>query len=380
MSLCINPVCPQPNHPDNDRNYFCQSCGSPLELLGTYRVVRLLSDHTGFSKVYEVYQQDILKILKVLKQQVSNDDEAKKVFEQEMSDLGQLEQNDMAPEYFTHQTSTGMTLHCMVVEKNVMGGLNTQIVTETNTEQNLGQNSEKPLAKLPLVALLWALLCSLFLLWLVAFTNRDNRFVVFPSDYGQLPIKKGEVDYFAYEEGQDSQGRVAEFNIAVLSVEYKWQLGSTYQIKYNNEIINLESLKSRLQEEGIQTIMEDPSEIISVGTASCEGDIKSEQSRALERSKQIQLLVKKLFSDSLSVKAYRLLNLGQFQRKDCQSDQDLTAYQRSIIIIGVKKQDEGVILDEALRDRLEKKPFADFKLEDYSLGGVDIFKTISSNL
>jgi hypothetical protein len=336
-----------------------------LELFGTYRVVRLLSDYTKFSKVYEVYQQDRLKILKVLKQEVSNDDEARELFEKENSNLG---------EYFTHQTSTGMTLHCMVVEKNIMGGFNTQIVTEANTKP------EKSLAKLPLLALLWALLCSLFLLWLVAFTNRDNRFVVFPSEYGQLPVKRGEVDYFAYEEGQDSQGRVAEFNVAVLSVEYKWQLGSTYQIKYNNEIINLESLKSRLKEEGIQTIMEDPSEIISVGTASCEGDIRAEQSRALERSKQIQLLVKKLFSDSLSVKDYRLLNLGQFQRKDCQSNQDLTAYQRSIIIIGVKKQDEGVILDEALRDRLEKKPFADFKLEDYSLGGVDTFKTISSNL
>lgn len=365
MSLCINPVCLEPNHPDNDKNYFCQSCGSQLELFGTYRVVRLLGDYTKFSKVYEVYQQDRLKILKVLKQEVSNDDEARELFEKENSNLG---------EYFTHQTSTGMTLHCMVVEKNIMGGFNTQIVTEANTKP------EKSLAKLPLLALLWALLCSLFLLWLVAFTNRDNRFVVFPSDYGQLPVKRGEVDYFAYEEGQDSQGRVAEFNVAVLSVEYKWQLGSTYQIKYNNEIINLESLKSRLKEEGIQTIMEDPSEIISVGTASCEGDIRAEQSRALERSKQIQLLVKKLFSDSLSVKDYRLLNLGQFQRKDCQSNQDLTAYQRSIIIIGVKKQDEGVILDEALRDRLEKKPFADFKLEDYSLGGVDTFKTISSNL
>jgi hypothetical protein len=46
----------------------------------------------------------------------------------------------------------------------------------------------------------------------------------------------------------------------------------------------------------------------------------------------------------------------------------------------VKKQAEGVILDEALRDRLDKKPFADFKLDDYSLGAADKFKTIPSNL
>jgi hypothetical protein len=215
-------------------------------------------------------------------------------------------------------------------------------------------------------------------LWTVA--NRNNKFTVVPADYGQAPVKKGQVDYFPYEEGKDSQGRVAEFNIAVLSVEYKWQLGSTFQIKHNDEIINLEALKTRLEAEGIQRIMENPSEIISVGTASCEGNVTTEQSRALERSKQIQLLAKQLFSNTSSVQGYRLLNLGQFQGKDCQANQDSTAYQRSIIIIGVKKQDEGVILDEALRDRLEKKPFADFKLEDYSLGAADKFKTVPSNL
>ncbi|MFM9157390.1 MAG: serine/threonine protein kinase, partial [Dolichospermum sp.] len=117
----------------------------------------------------------------------------------------------------------------------------------------------------------------------------------------------------------------------VLSVEYKWQLGSTYKIKYNDQTMTIDSLKSNLEQEGIQKIMENPSEIISVGTASCEGNITAEQSRALERSQQIQLLVKKIFSNTPSVKGYRLLNLGQFQRKDCQVNQDSTAYQRSII-------------------------------------------------
>lgn len=137
----------------------------------------------------------------------------------------------------------------------------------------------------------------------------------------------------------------------MLSVEYKWQLGSTYQIEYNDQTITLDSVKSNLEQEGIQRIMESTSEIISVGIASCESDTPAEQSRALERSKQIQILAKKIFSQTSSVKGYRLLNLGQFQGKDCQASQDSTACQRSIIIIGVKKQAEGFILDEALRDR-----------------------------
>jgi eukaryotic-like serine/threonine-protein kinase len=568
MSLCINPVCPQPNHPDNDENRFCQSCGSQLELIGRYRILRLLSDKTGFSKVYEAYEQDTPKILKVLKEELANDPKAVSLFQQEVNVLEQLNHPGIpiAEGYFPYQTRNKVILHCMIMEKiegpnleqwlkqqqnrpiseaqainwlkqlleildlvhhkqylhrdikpsnimirpdgqlvlidfgtareitrtylangggmtaisssgyspleqmrgqaipqsdffalgrtfvflltgfppeqlydpnldilqwrhhtnhvspllldfidwlmstevnqrpsnveeisrrlakiefqltgnssatvNIGGSVKTEIVNQTINNHPVIFPQRQP-EKLPLLAWLSALIVSLLLLWWIALASRSNKFAALPPDYGQAPVKQGKVDYFPYEEGKDSQGRVAEFNIAVLSVEYKWQLGSTYQIKYNDQTITLDSLKSNLEQEGIQKIMENPSEIISVGTASCEGNVTAEQSRALERSQQIQLLGKKIFSNTASVKGYRLLNLGQFQRKDCQASQDSTAYQRSIIIIGVKKQAEGVILDEALRDRLEKKPFADFKLEDYSLGSTDKFKTIPSNL
>ncbi len=568
MSLCINPVCSQPNHPDNDENRFCQSCGSQLELIGRYRVLRLLSDKTGFGKIYEAYQQDTPKILKVLKEELTNDSKALALFQPEAKVLQQLNHPGIPQTegYFPYQTRNNLILHCMMMEKiagpnleqwlkqqqnrpiseaqaivwlkqlleildlvhnqqylhrdikpsNIMirpdgqlvlidfgtareitrtylangGGMTaisssgysppeqmrgqaipssdffalgrtfvflltgfppeqlydphlnilqwrhhanhvspllldfidwlistevskrpsnaedisrrlaaiehqltentsatvniggvgkTEIINKPTTNNNVVPPQRQP-EKLPLLSWFAALIVSLLLLWWVSLAFRNTKFAALPPDYGQAPVKQGKVDYFPYEEGKDSQGRVAEFNIAVLSVEYKWQLGSTYQIKYNDQTITLDSLKSNLEQEGIQKIMENPSEIISVGTASCEGNITAEQSRALERSQQIQLLGKKIFSNTPSVKGYRLLNLGQFQRKDCQANQDSTAYQRSIIIIGVKKQAEGVILDEALRDRLEKKPFADFKLEDYSLGASDKFKTIPSNL
>ncbi|MBD2667461.1 serine/threonine protein kinase [Richelia sinica FACHB-800] len=569
MSLCINPACLQPNHPDNDENRFCQSCGSQLELIGRFRVMRLLSDKTGFSNVYEAYELDTPKILKVLKDELANNNKAVSLFQQEATVLRQLNHPGIPKSegYFQYQTRLGMVLHCLVMEKiegpnleqwlrqqqnrpisqgqaitwlkqlaeilllvhdnqylhrdikpsnimirpdgqlvlidfgtareitrtylaqdggmtaimssgysapeqrsgqavpqsdffalgttfvflltgihpedlydprlntlqwrhhathvspillnfidwlmspfpekrplnardilqrlgeiesqllgntsatvNVVGNLQTEVCVNPPSTHHTVKPQPKEPEKLTLLAWLAALIVSLGLLWSVALATRNTRFAALPPDYGQLPEKKGKVDYFPYEEGKDSQGRVAEFNIAVLSVEYKWQLGSTYQIRYNDRLINLDDLRNNLEQEGIQKIMENPHEIISVGTASCEGDVATEQSRALERSKQIQLLAKKLFRNTPSVKGYRLLNLGQFQRKDCQGNQDLTAYQRSIIIIGVKKQSEGVILDEALRDRLEKKPFADFKLADYSLGSPQQFKTIPSNL
>lgn len=572
MSFCINPVCPKPNHPDNDENRFCQSCGSQLELLKRYRVLRLVSDKTGFGKVYEAYERDTPKILKVLKEDLSTDAKAVELFQQEAAVLGHLNHPGIpkVDGYFQYQTRNGLVLHCIVMEKiegpnleqwlkqqqnrpisqeqavtwlrqlleilalvhakqylhrdikpsNIMirpdgqlvlidfgtarevtrtylakvssggGGItaimssgysapeqiNAQAVPQSDfyalgrtfvflltgyhpleiydshhnvlhwrnhamqisplllnlidslmvrevnqrpaTAQDIIKRLEeiaqqltgtiatvnvvvspktaqlpqptttippqpqpqKQPEKLPLLALFAALLVSLGLLGLVALATRSSKLGSLPEDYGQAPERKGKVDYFPYEEGKDSQGRVAEFNVAVLSVEYKWQLGSNYQVKYNNELINLDSLKSNLEEEGIQRIMENPSEIISVGTASCEGNVELEEQRAFERSQQLQLLVKKIFRNTRSVQGYRLLNMGQFQRSDCQANQDSTAYQRSIIIIGVKKQSEGVILDEALRNRLEEKPFADFKLEDYSLGSEKRFKTIPSNL
>lgn len=570
MSLCINPTCPQPNHPDNDENRFCQSCGSQLELLGRYRVMRLLSDKTGFGKVYEAYEQDAPKIVKVLKEELSSDAKAVELFQKEAAVLGQLDHPGIPDEdnYFHYQTRMGLVLHCIAMEKiegpnlegwlkqqqnrpisqdqaiawlkqlaeilhlvhgkqylhrdikpsnimiradgqlvlidfgtarevtrtylakvssgaggitaimssgytapeqmnglavpqsdffalgrtfvflltghypldmydayhnalhwrnhathisplllnfidwlmarevsqrpanaqeilrrlaeieqqlcgstvatvNVVGSLNTQQLPPPDTTTLPPQ--QKQLEKVPLLSLFAALLVVLGFLGVVALATRTPQFASIPN-YGQAPQRKGKIDYFPYEEGRDSQGRIAEFNVAVLSVEYKWLLGSDFQVKYNDQIINLDALRSNLEQEGIHRIMENPTEIISVGTASCEGAVEVEERRAFERSKQIQLLGKKIFSNTPSLKGYRLLNLGQFRRSDCQANQDLTAYQRSIIIIGVRKQSEGVILDEALRDRLEKKPFADFKLEDYSLGSLDKFKTIPSNL
>ncbi|MEH2293495.1 serine/threonine-protein kinase [Nostoc sp.] len=574
MSLCINPVCPKPNHPNNHQNRFCQSCGSHLELLGRYRVMCLLSDKTGFSKVYEAYEQDTPKILKILKQDLSGNAKAVELFQQEVTILRQLKHPGIPNEdsYFQYQTRNGLVLHCIAMEKidgcnleqwlkqqqnhpisqeqaidwlkqlveildlvhgkqylhrdikpsNIMirsplgkgwGDLvlidfgtatemdrtypdklsngdamtalmssgysapeqmnaqavpqsdffalgrtfvflltgyhpldmydmqhnflhwqnhaihisplllnlidwltlldiekrpantqeilqrleeiETQLTETTSTNINLvsNLNTEElspPIAKtlspphkqpeeVRLLAFFAVMLVILGLLSIVALATRTSKFTLMPNSE-QSPEKKGKIDYFPYKEGRDSHGKVAEFNIAVLSLEYKWLLGSNFQIKYNDEIISLDLLKLNLEQEGIENIMEDPSEIISVGTVSCNGDTAVQERMALERSKQIQFLVKNLFINTPSVKGYRILNLGQFQRSDCQANQDLTKYQRSIIVIGVKKQSAGLILDEALRDRLEKKPFADFKLEDYSLGTVERFKTIPSNL
>ena len=605
MSLCINPNCHKPDDPDNTRNRFCENCGSDLLLHGRYRVTRLLSDKSGFGKIYESEEQGTPEILKVLKENLNSDAKAVELFKQEAEVLGQLSHPGIpkVDGYFPYQTRNGPPLHCIVMEKiegsnleewmetrgnhpisehvaiawlkqltvllklvhdknylhrdikpsNVMLRPNGQLVLidfgtarevtktylakigsgqgitaivssgytapeqangearaqsdfyalgrtfvflltgqypntmyDARTDQlnwrshtsgispgllnlidwlighNPNQRPANAQAILDRIAELesqpglsavetvnvvgtprtqqfpppdttttlppqqnqqdrWPLFAFLaFLLSKIGFGNTQQApsqanqqdklhplaFLAFllvglglislaalafvnsgsnserrswPKN-AQIPQEKGDVDYFPYVEGTDSQGKTAEFNVAVLSREYKWQFGSSYQVKYNDRLIPIDTLRSDLEAEGIQRIMENPSQVISVGTASCEGSPVQEERRAFERAKQIQLLGKKLFSQVSSVRNYRLLNLGQFRGENCTLNQDETSYQRSVIIIGVKQESPGVILDEALRSRLEKKPFGDFQIDEYSLGSADKFKTIPSNL
>ncbi|MEM9267197.1 MAG: serine/threonine-protein kinase [Cyanobacteria bacterium P01_F01_bin.13] len=122
MSLCINPDCPRPDHPGNGEANSCQACGTTLVLEGRYRVMRLLSSHTGFGTVYEAYERDLPKILKVLHREHSQTPKIVSMFQQEATTLSQLNHPGVPfmtqDGYFTLTPSTATTpLHCIVMEK-----------------------------------------------------------------------------------------------------------------------------------------------------------------------------------------------------------------------------------------------------------------------
>ena len=68
MRLCINPICPQPENPE-DRS-ICEACGSHLLLQNRYRVTNVLHQRedrvTTLYDVVDVKDQDTPKVLKVL--------------------------------------------------------------------------------------------------------------------------------------------------------------------------------------------------------------------------------------------------------------------------------------------------------------------------
>ena len=115
MSLCINPVCPQPNNADMNR--FCQACGSELILINRYRVIRLLSDKGGFANTYEVREKETLKVLKVL---THDHPHAIALFQQEAQILSELNHPGIpkGEGYFTYFIRNNpRPLHCLVMEK-----------------------------------------------------------------------------------------------------------------------------------------------------------------------------------------------------------------------------------------------------------------------
>ncbi|MBC6471422.1 MAG: protein kinase [Hormoscilla sp. GM102CHS1] len=133
MSFCINPSCPHPGDPGPLR--FCWHCGSPLELEGRYRVLRLLGEG-NFGKTFEVSDQGgtrkVLKVLTISDPNCLNNaqciQQAISLFQREVSVLLQLNHPGIPRVepggYFTIQPRNSQELHCLVMEK--IEGMNLQ--------------------------------------------------------------------------------------------------------------------------------------------------------------------------------------------------------------------------------------------------------------
>jgi serine/threonine protein kinase len=87
-----------------------------------YRVMRLLTDKSGFGFVYEAYERNLPKILKVLKPKHNNTPKAIELFEQEALVLSRL-QHPGIPKveedgcFQFRPTPEGEPLHCIIMEK-----------------------------------------------------------------------------------------------------------------------------------------------------------------------------------------------------------------------------------------------------------------------
>ncbi|TVP64623.1 MAG: hypothetical protein EA342_15950 [Leptolyngbya sp. LCM1.Bin17] len=148
MSLCINPLCSQPNHPDNGVSATCCACGSELLLQGRYRVMRLISSQSGFGWIYEAYERHQPKILKVLKQSYNSNPKVLELFRREAQVLSQLNHPGVpkveAEGYFRYwPQDSAQPCHCLVMEK----------IDGPNLKQWMIQQGNHPISEKQ--ALLW---------------------------------------------------------------------------------------------------------------------------------------------------------------------------------------------------------------------------------
>jgi eukaryotic-like serine/threonine-protein kinase len=238
-----------------------------------------------------------------------------------------------------------------------------------------------------LKAIVGAAMLAITTTGLVAYANREpiecqfggqNRFCPPQLKY-QQPEKIGTVTYYPFMPVMDRSGKSAEINMAVLSDEYEWQLGSDNEVRINGgtEPIPIAVLKAKLEQkdkgtkkQNILEIMENPNRIIALGMASCEGDDQQEEERALRRAKTIQsAIVRPLFD----VKEYPVISLGQFKFKNnCARNNPATSIQRKLIIVGMRKQSVGLEEKEVLYQRLGKT-IKEIKLDNYTKGSIEKF-------
>lgn len=123
MSYCLNPKCPHPNDPANANQVKCVHCGCDVLLQGRYRIIKPLGGG-GFGKTFEVDDQGIIKVLKVLLQ---NHEKAVELFQQEADVLKRINHPGIPkvePDAYFSITPPGEPepIHCLIMEK--ISGLN----------------------------------------------------------------------------------------------------------------------------------------------------------------------------------------------------------------------------------------------------------------
>jgi hypothetical protein len=216
-------------------------------------------------------------------------------------------------------------------------------------------------------------------------TSKNNDYVQPASLEKEEQYKQlGSSLIYSPIEVMDKSGKRAKINVILLSSAYRWEIGSAEILvdsrEKNKEIrkqkaIGISSLANYLRRDKIlETIQQEGSinRVIAIGTASCEGDdILEEEKRAELRARSVIKLVEK---ELLDVAYYSIINLGQFNGGACPIVPEKTSWQRAIILLGVRQDEKGINLEEAVRERLSRIPV---DLSKYTLGSEEKFKILN---
>lgn len=141
------------------------------------------------------------------------------------------------------------------------------------------------------------------------------------------------------------------FDLFVLSQEKRWKLGTAKVVDADGE--DVEDMRSKLKLLLWQLRM-DYGDLIAVGTASCEGALGRESSRAGRRSEHLVEWLREALADLNDPEPRQIyrLSLGRFRECGGLSPEE-TDDQRRIIVLAIRNRHHGLSLD-ALGERLRQ--------------------------
>jgi hypothetical protein len=155
-------------------------------------------------------------------------------------------------------------------------------------------------------------------------------------------------------EGKDQAGRKAAFDVAVLPKDLAWVSKSATNLALAGEPIPDDQTVGRLFTPELRDGLAQSKQVVAVGLASQEGQVEEETARAASRA---QTAAKWLSEAVAAETGIWMLNLGQFKKSGCRAQTETTdtSWQRPVIIVGVKSQDDGADLVQAFSDAINGK-------------------------
>lgn len=123
--------------------------------------------------------------------------------------------------------------------------------------------------------------------------------------------------------------------------------GSSDELEKDGKTIPAADVASAVLDEEVRSALADAKEVITVGTASQEGDASEELARAERRAKQAATLVAPAVTPSTPIST---LNLGQYREPCANCETGGTSWQRRFIVVAVKSLEPGTNIGEALSD------------------------------
>lgn len=167
--------------------------------------------------------------------------------------------------------------------------------------------------------------------------------------------------------GRDSQGRTADLIVHVLSQEYNWALASSNTVQHLGKNQPPDVIRSHLRQPGLERQMRTATDVIAIGTASCEGSVEAEGQRARDRADQLLIWLRESlpgFDDPAQRPDLWRLNLGKY-RGECDPASGSRIQQRRIIYLTVVRKDPGIELTSATRNAINSSGALGFQLDEY---------------